>query len=89
MKISLGIDFNKIRTIISFYSPKNSRIKMIYNEPSCGMVLKRGSGQAFYGDLVLMQEGVGYAYNFYPSLYIPKSYYYHISAIYSLKYLMI
>ena len=72
MKISLGIDFNKIRTIISFYSPKNSRIKMIYNEPSCGMVLKRGSGQAFYGDLVLMQEGVGYAYNFYPSLYIPK-----------------
>ena len=72
MKISLGIEFNKIRTIVSFYEEKSSRIKTIFNQPSCGMVMKKGVGQSFYGDLAFQKEGVGFAYTFYPTLFIPN-----------------
>lgn len=72
MKISLGIEFNKIRTIVSYYEEKSSRIKTIFNQPSCGMVMKRGFGQSYYGDLALNKDGVGFAYTFYPTLFIPN-----------------
>ena len=72
MKISLGIDFNKIRTIVSYYEEKSQRIRTIYNEPSCGIIMKKGMGQSFYGSQALNKEGVGYSYTFYPTLFVLK-----------------
>lgn len=70
MKISLGVDFNKIRTIVSYYDQKNQIVKTLYNQPSCGMVMQKGFGEQFYGNLCLEKDSVPFSYTFLPSLFI-------------------
>ena len=66
MKISLGIDFNKKRTIVSYFNTENNKIETLYNEPSIGIISKTG-GQAYYGNQCNQVHSLGHNYDYVES----------------------
>lgn len=66
MKISLGVDFNLKRTIISYFNTDNNKIETLFNEPSIGMISKTG-GHSYYGNECNNINSISYNYDFVPS----------------------